>query len=76
MMQCSFKNALKLYLSRAEVAMGKETKQLHSQDTFAPQDAVLLTTQQKQTTLDSIITMKEKRAKSLKGRFCADGWKQ
>ena len=43
MMQYSFKKALKLYPGQAEAAVGKELKQLHSCNAFAPQHATKLT---------------------------------
>ena len=74
-MQYSFKKALKLYPGQAEVSVGKEFTQLHSRNAFAPQDATKLMPRQKKMALKSIMTVKDKRDESLKGRFYVDGQK-
>jgi hypothetical protein len=50
--------------------------QLHIRDTFKPQNAEELSTNQKKGALESLTFLKEKRDRTIKGRTCADGRKQ
>ena len=61
------------HLGHAEAAVGKDLGQLHSRDAFDPQYATKRMPHQKKMAIESIMTVKLKCYKSLKGRFFADG---
>ena len=67
------KKGLRKFGNKAEAAMGKELSQLHNCEAFAP---VRPTPAQRRAALESIMTVKEKRDGTIKGRHCADGRKQ
>jgi hypothetical protein len=76
MTQYSLKKGLKKFKEVGEEAVSKELLQLHMRDTFKPQDAEVLSTNQKKGALESLMFLKEKRDGTIKGRTCADGRKQ
>jgi hypothetical protein len=76
MTQYSFKAAVKKFGKGAEDAALKELDQLHYQEAFTPIDRNSFTTAQRRAALESIMTIKEKRDGTIKGRYCADGRKQ
>jgi hypothetical protein len=76
MTQYSLKKGLKKFKEVGEEAVSKELLQLHMRDTFKPQNAEELSTNQKKGALESLMFLKEKRDGTVKGRTCADGRKQ
>ena len=76
MTQYSLKSAIKKFGKDAETAAVKELDQLHFRYVAKPIENESLTMQQKQRALESIMIVNQKRDGSLKGRECADGWKQ
>ena len=76
MTQYGYKAALRRFADGAETAVQKELLQIHNRDAFAPQFMKALTPEQRRRALESIMTVKQKRDDSLKGRLCADGRKQ
>jgi hypothetical protein len=76
MTQYSLKEGLKKFKEIGEEAVSKELLQLHTRDTFKPQNAEELSTNQKKGALETIMFLKEKCDGIVKGRTCADGWKQ
>ncbi len=54
----------------------KELSQLHRMNTMMPLDARSLTMKQKWSAVLTLMFLKEKRDKSIKGRACADGQSQ
>jgi hypothetical protein len=76
MTQYSLKKGLKKFKEVGEEAVSKELLQLHMRDTFKPQNAEELSTNQKKGELESLMFLKEKRDGTIKGRTCADGRKQ
>jgi hypothetical protein len=73
MTQYSLKKGLKKFKEVGEEAVPKELLQLHMRDTFKPQNAKELSTDQKKGALESLMFLKEKRDGNIKGRTCADG---
>jgi hypothetical protein len=59
-----------------EAAVSKELKQLHMREMSAPQHSDNLSDNQKQQALELLMFLKEKRDGTIKGRACANGWKQ
>jgi hypothetical protein len=76
MMQYSLKKGLKKFKEVGEEAVSKELLQLHMRDTFKPQNAEELSTNQNKGALESLMFLKEKRGGTIKGRTCAGGRKQ
>jgi hypothetical protein len=76
MTQYSLRKGLKKFQKVGEEAVSKELKQLHMRDTFAPQNSEELSDEQKRGALESLVFLKEKRDRSVKGRACADGSNQ
>jgi hypothetical protein len=76
MTQYSLKKGLKKFNEVGEEALSKELLRLHIRDTLKPQNAEELGTDQKKGALESLVFLKEKRDGTIKGRTCADGWKQ
>jgi hypothetical protein len=76
MTQYSLKKGLKKFKEVREEVVSKELLQLHMRDTFKPQDAEELSTNQKKGALESLMFLKEKRDGTIKERICADGQKQ
>jgi hypothetical protein len=73
MTQYSLKKGLKKFKEIGEEAVSKELLQLHMRDTFKPQNAEELSTNQKKGVLESLMFLKEKCDGTIKGRTCADG---
>jgi hypothetical protein len=76
MTQYSLKKGLKMFKEVGEEAVSKELLQLHMRDTFKPQRAEELSTNQNNGALESLLLLKEKWDRTVKGRTCADGRKQ
>jgi hypothetical protein len=76
MPQYSLKKGLKKFKEIGEEAVSKELLQLHMRDTFKPQSADELSTNQNKGALESLMFLKEKRDGTVKGRTCADRRKQ
>jgi hypothetical protein len=76
MTQYSLKKGLKKFKEVGEEAVSKELLQLHMRDTFKPQNADELSTDQKKGALESLMFLKDKCDGTIKGGTCADGWKQ
>jgi hypothetical protein len=76
MTQYSLKKGLKKLKEVGEEVVSKELLQLHMRDTLKPQNAEELNANQKKGELESLMFLKEKRDRTIKGRTCADGRKQ
>jgi hypothetical protein len=76
MTQYSLRKGLKKFQKVGEEAVSKELKQIHTRDTFTPQNSEELSDEQKRGALESLMFLKEKRDGSVKGRSCADGRNQ
>jgi hypothetical protein len=76
MTQYSLKKGLRKFKKVGEEAVSKELKQLHMRDTFTPQDSDNLSDTQKRGALESLMFLKEKQDRTIKGRACADGRNQ
>merc|ERR1712086_1181062 len=76
MLQYGYKVDVQKFGSEAKNAVTKELTQVHNCEAFAPQDANLLTYEQRNQALESIMHVKHKRDDSKKARLCADGRKQ
>ena len=74
--QLGLRAAEKLWGPEAIEAAMKEMKQLHQRDAFEVLCADHISQEMKRKALESLIFIKEKRDKSLKGRAFADGRKQ
>ena len=77
--QMSHKAARKKFGANADKAVSKELLQLHIRDTFEPRKSEDFTSEEIRSTLESIMTVKQKvrdDPDSLKGRYVADGSKQ
>eukprot|EP00957_Ditylum_brightwellii_P086127 6552809-Ditylum_brightwellii.AAC.2 len=72
----SLKKGLAKHKQNGEEAAMNEFQQLHDRNTFKLLLAETLTTQEKKDALKTIMFLKEKRCRRLKGRTCADGRKQ
>jgi hypothetical protein len=70
------KRYLKKFKEKGEAAVSKELEQLHTKHTFVPLNASYLSEKQKKRALESLMFLKEKQKRSIKGRSCADGRKQ
>jgi hypothetical protein len=73
MMQYSLKKGLEKFKEVEEASVSKELLQLHTQDTFKPQSANELSSDQKKGALESLMFLKEEFDGSIKGRMCAEG---
>jgi hypothetical protein len=67
---------LKKFQDRGEKGVTKELAQMHNMAVFAPIMKSDLTAEEKKKAISSLMFLKEKRDKTVKGRFCADGRKQ
>jgi hypothetical protein len=76
MMQNSLKKGIKKFKKVGEAAISKELLQLHMRETFAPQNAKELSSEQNRGALGSFMFLKERRDGTIKGRACAGGRKQ
>jgi len=81
--QMPAKQGIKLFGERAIAAMFKEFEQLNKgavpgkeKPVVGPQDASLLTEEEKRRALEAVNLIKEKRTGKIKGRTCANGSKQ
>jgi hypothetical protein len=74
--QYSAKSGLRKFKEKGEKAVSQELLQLHTINTFAPQDSTKLTPGQKSAALESMMFLKEKRDGSIKWRAYAAGHKQ
>ena len=64
---------LKRFQERGEKGVTKELAQMHNMAVFAPIMKSDLTIDEKKRAISSLMFLKEKRDKTVKGRFCADG---
>ena len=71
--QCLLKPGLKKFRERGEAAMSKELLQLHMVHTCVPLHYHKLTRQEKANAISSLMFLKEKHVRTIKGRACADG---
>jgi hypothetical protein len=67
MTQYSLRKELKKFQKVGE-EVSKELKQLHTRDTFAPQNSEEVSDEQKRGALESLVFLKEKRVGFVKGR--------
>ena len=67
------KRGTKKYGKRVVVTTLNEYKQLHNLDVFGPQDAKIMSCQEKYIALRYVNLIKEKRCGKIKGRTCTDG---
>jgi hypothetical protein len=74
--QYSIGAGLKKFRERGEKGVTKELSQMHNMSVFAPIMKSDLTREERKKAISSLMFLKEKRDKSIKGRFCADGRKQ
>jgi hypothetical protein len=72
--QYSIGAGLKKFRERGEKGVTKELAQMHNIWPFSPPIMKSdLTSEEKKKAISSLMFLKEKRDKSVKGRFCADG---
>ena len=76
MAQMSVKAGIKQFRKKGEEAIMLELEQLLYHKVMQGHDAKTLTKQQKKAALKYLMFLKEKRCGKIKGRGCADGWKQ
>ena len=74
--QLSLLRGLQKHTQKGERAVVKELKQLHRRRTFRPMHYHKMSEDEKKSVLELLMCMKEKRDGTVKGRGCADGWKQ
>ena len=74
--QYSIGAGLKKFRERGEKGVFKELAQMHNMSVFTPVIHSELTAKDKQKAVSSLMFLKEKRDKTVKGRFCADERKQ
>jgi hypothetical protein len=74
--QYSIGAGLKKFKERGEMGVTKELAQMHNMCVFRPILKGDLTLEEKKKAISSLMFLKEKRDKTVKGRFCADGRKQ
>ena len=74
--QVSMKEGIKRHEYKALDAVFKEFAQLDNKTIFDPQDANDLSSTAKYEALNLLTMVKEQRDGNIKGRSCADGWKQ
>ncbi len=73
--QYSIGAGLKKFGEQGEQGVTKELTQLHNMEVFRPIHKEALTKEERAKAMSSLMSLKEKRDKSIKGRFCADGRK-
>ncbi|KAL7509413.1 hypothetical protein ACHAXN_008345, partial [Cyclotella atomus] len=71
--QYSIKAGLRKFGIRGERAVSKELQQLHDMVTFFPLDPSTIMREQRARAIASLMFLKEKRNRDIKGRACADG---
>jgi hypothetical protein len=71
--QYSIGAGLKKFRERGEKGVTKELSQMHNMSVFAPIMKSDLTHEEKKKAISSLMFLKEKRDKSIKGWFCANG---
>ena len=76
MTQYSLNKGLKEFGDRREEAVVKQLSSLKDMDTFFPMDAKTLTKERRFKAISSLIFLKEKRDRAIKGRACAIGTPQ
>ena len=74
--QYGLKKAINKFGDDAVNALVKEVSQLHNRDVLRPVHWSDLSKDEQKEAIESIIRIKEKRDRSLKGRACADGMPQ
>jgi hypothetical protein len=67
---------LKKFGEQGEQGITKKLTQLHNMEVFCPIHKEALTNEERAKAMSSLMFLKEKHNKSIKGRFCADGRKQ
>ena len=72
----SVKAGIKKFGADGAIAASDELHQLYTKDTFTPVEATTLSPEQKKRALCSLMCVKKKRDRKIKGRACADGKKQ
>jgi len=76
MTQPGLKKGLKEFCYAAVDAVLKELKQLHDRQGIRVFNLATMTWHQKSAALHYLMFLKKKRCGRIKGRGCADGWKQ
>ena len=74
--QMSMKKRIKLFRAGRELAVKNEMKQLHDWKVMSPVNKQDLTYKQQKKALGYLMFLKWKCYCKIKGRGCADGWKQ
>ena len=74
--QISLKAGLRTFGDDGTKAVKKEMRQLHDRDVMKPVHKCCLTPEQRKEALAYLMFLKRKRCGKIKGRGCADGWKQ
>ena len=74
--QYSIGAGLKKFQERGGKGVFKELAQMHNMEVFTPILHGDLSNEDKQKAVSSLMFLKEKRDKTIKGRFCTDGRKQ
>ena len=74
--QYSIGAGLKKFQERGEKGGTKELQQMHNMSVFRPVLKTDLSLEEMKKAVSSLMFLKEKRDKTVKGRFCADGRKQ
>ena len=74
--QMSLKAGLRTFGDDETKAVKKEMRQLHDRDVMKPMHKCCLTPEQRKEALAYLMFLKRKRCGKIKGRGCADGWKQ
>ena len=74
--QYNVKKWLKIFGEAGAQAVITEMQQLHDHDVIVPKHASMLTQEEKRCSLQYLMFLKQKRCGCIKGRGCADGWKQ
>ena len=73
--QYNLKKGLELFWDRSEPATTKELQQIHNFGTYVPQDAKLLSREERLKALSALMFIVEKRNGDIKARKCAVGSK-
>ena len=76
LIQYTLKKGLRVLGVKGATGVTKELKQLHDRRVLDPKHFKELTTEQQAQSLAYLMFLKQKRDGSIKGRGCADGWKQ
>ena len=74
--QMSMNQGIKMFGEAGVEAVKKEMQQLHDRQVMKAKEAKELTREQKKEALAYLMFLKRKRGGKIKGRGCADGWKQ